>query len=389
MGLDANGFKKKNYSDIYDEMEVKARELFGDDINTSERSPLGILIRLFAWFHSKGWELAEKVYNSAFVSKAEGVQLDYLTPLYNTKRNPEQAAVVSLAFTGTPNFTILEGTQFTTENDVYFVLTQDVKLSTSGTGTGSAVALFAGPAGNVLANTITIQAEPSADVLTVTNPLGATEGRDIETDLELVGRLLDSTAGNGYGTTNAIRAAILEVPNVRAVSVIENNENTAVGGNDPKSIHAYVLGGDAQAIAEAIYEKKAGGIKPMGAQVRTVYDASGNPQTVRFDYATQVSIYVEVDITTNAGFPINGITLVKDEIVRLIGGTASDGTIYVGSQMGEDVIVSQLTRAVFNITGIDDAKVRVGTSAASLGTANLVIADNQVAQTDTAKVSVI
>lgn len=108
-----------------------------------------------------------------------------------------------------------------------------------------------------------------------------------------------------------------------------------------------------------------------------------------FGYATQVSIYVEVDITTNAGFPINGITLVKDEIVRLIGGTASDGTIYVGSQMGEDVIVSQLTRAVFNITGIDDAKVRVGTAAGSLGTANLVIVDNQVAQTDTSKVTVI
>jgi len=389
MGLDAKGFKKKNYSEIYEEMDIKARELFGDDINTSERSPLGILIRLFAWFHSKGWELAEKVYNSAFVGKAEGVQLDYLTPLYNTQRNPEQSSIVDLSFTGTPNFTILEGTQFTTDNDIYFVLTQDVLLNASGVGSGSAVALFPGAVGNVPANTITIQAEPSADVLTVTNPIGSSEGRDIETDAELVARLLDSTAGNGFGTTNSIRAAILEVPNVRAVSVIENNENTAVGGNDPKSIHVYVLGGDAQSIAEAIYEKKAAGIKPMGTQVRTVYDASGNAQTVRFDYATQVNIYVEVDVTTNAGFPVDGITLVKDEIVQLIGGTASDGTIYVGSQMGEDVIVSQLTRAVFNITGVDDAKVRIGTSTGTLGTSNLVIADNQVAQTDTGKVTVI
>lgn len=389
MGLDAKGFKKKNYSEIYEEMDIKARELFGDDINTSERSPLGILIRLFAWFHSKGWELGEKVYNSAFVGKAQGVQLDYLTPLYNTQRNPEQSSIVDLSFTGTPNFTILEGTQFTTDNDIYFVLTQDVLLNSSGVGSGSAVALFPGAVGNVPANTITIQAEPSADVLTVTNPLGSSEGRDIETDTELVDRLLDSTAGNGFGTTNSIRAAILEVPGVRAVSVIENNENMAVGGNDPKSIHAYVLGGDAQSIAEAIYEKKAAGIKPMGTQVRTVYDASGNAQTVRFDYATPVIIYVEVDVTTNAGFPADGITLVKDEIVQLIGGTASDGTIYVGSQMGEDVIVSQLTRAVFNITGIDDAKVRIGTSAGTLGTANLVIADNQVAQTDTSKVTVI
>lgn len=389
MALDAKGFKQKNYAEIYAEMEVKARELFGDDINTAERSPLGILIRLFAWFHSKGWELAEKVYNSSFVSKAEGVQLDYLTPLYNTQRNPEQSAVVDLSFTGTPNFTILEGTQFTTENGVYFVLTQDVLLNSSGIGTGAAVALFPGATGNVPANTITIQAEPSSDVLTVNNPLGSTEGRDIETDTELVARLLDSTSGSGYGTTNSIRAAVLEVPGVRAVSVIENNENTAVGGNDPKSIHVYTLGGDAQAIAEAIHDKKAAGIKPMGTQVRTVYDASRNAQTVRFDYATQVNIYIEVDITTNVGFPANGIMLVKDEIVKKLGGTASDGTIYVSSQMGEDVIISQLTRSVFNVPGIEDARLRVGTSAGSLGTTNLVIADNQVAQTDTAKVTVI
>lgn len=389
MGLDAKGFKKKNYSEIYEEMENRARELFGDDINTAERSPLGILLRLFAWFHSKGWELAEKVYNSAFVSKAEGVQLDYLTPFFNTQRNPEQAASVELTFTGTPNFIILEGTQFTTENDVYFTLIEDVQLNSSGSGIGAAVALFPGAAGNVPANTITIQAEPMADVLTVNNPLGSTEGRDIETDAELVSRLLDSTAGNGYGTTNAIRAAILEVPNVRAVSVIENNENTAVNGNDPKSIHAYVLGGNSQDIAEAIHDKKAAGIKTMGAQVKTVVDASGISKTIRFDYAAQVSVYIEVDITTNAGFPVDGLTLIKDEMVRLIGGTASDGTIYIGLQMGEDVIISQLTRAVFNIPGIDDVKIRVGTAAGSLAANNLVIADNQVAQTDTTKVTVI
>ena len=84
--LDGTGFKRKTYNDLQQEMDQRARELFGDDINTSERSPIGILIRLFAWFLGKSWELAEKVYNSGFVTKAEGVQLDNLTPLYNTQR---------------------------------------------------------------------------------------------------------------------------------------------------------------------------------------------------------------------------------------------------------------------------------------------------------------
>jgi len=389
MGLDKNGFKRKNYAEIFAETEVKAREFWGDDINTSERSSLGIFLRLFSWGIAKVWELAEKVYNSAFITKAEGVQMDNLTPYYNTKRNKEQAATVTLSFTGTPNYTITAGKQFVTQNDIYFALTENVTLNSSGNGAGRAVSMDVGIVGNVPAGTITVQSEPDSSVSSVTNPDAAIGGRDYETDAELLSRLLDSSAGNGSGTANAIRAAILAVPGVRAATVIENYENVAVNGNDPKSIHAYVLGGNAQDIAEAIHDKKAAGIKTMGAQVKTVVDASGISKTIRFDFAAQVSVYIEVDITTNAGFPAGGDILIKDEMVRLIGGTASDGTIYIGLQMGEDVIISQLNRAVFNIPGIDDVKIRVGTVAGSLAATNLVIADNQVAQTDTMKVTVI
>ena len=389
MGLDRNGFKRKNYAEIYAEMEVKARESFGDDINMSERSPLGILIRLFSWALAKVWELAEKVYNSGFITKAEGVQLDNLTPFFNTKRNTEQAAVVELLFTGTPGYTITAGKQYTTPNDIYFVLTEDVILDVDGTGEGQAVCMDVGVVGNVPANTITVQAEPDTDVLTVNNPKASEGGRDYETDVELLNRLLDSSAGSGSGTANAIRAAVLAVPGVRAATVIENYENVTVDGNDPKSIHVYVLGGDPDDIAEAIFSKKAAGIKPMGAEVVTVIDDSGEPQTVRFDFAIEVQIYVEVDVTTTVAFPVDGATRVKDEIVKLIGGTASDGTIYVGSQMGEDVFVSQLTRAVFVIPGIVDASIRIGKAAGTLGTSNIVIQPNEVAQTGPNKVTVI
>lgn len=389
MGLDRNGFKRKNYAEIYAEMEVKAREAFGDDINMSERSPLGILIRLFSWALAKVWELAEKVYNSGFVTKAEGVQLDNLTPFFNTKRNTEQAAVVELAFTGTPGYTITAGKQYTTPNDIYFVLTEDVTLSAGGSGTGQAVCMDVGVVGNVPANTITVQAEPDTDVLTVNNPKSSEGGRDYETDVELLNRLLDSSAGIGSGTANAIRAAVLEVSGVRAATVVENYENVTVGGDDPKSIHVYVLGGDPNDIAEAIFSKKAAGIKPMGSQVVTVTDNSGESQIIRFDFAIEVQIFVEVEVTTTVAFPVDGVPRVKDEIVKLIGGTASDGTLYVGSQMGEDVFISQLTRAVFAIPGIVDASIKIGKTTGTLGTSNIVIQANEVAQTSPSKVTVI
>lgn len=389
MGLDKNGFKRKNYAEIYAETEVKAREFWGDDINTSERSAIGIFLRLFAWGLAKVWELAEKVYNSGFITKAEGVQMDYLTPLYNTKRNREQAATVTLAFTGAANYTITAGKQFVTQNDIYFVLTEDVTLNSLGNGAGRAVSMDVGVVGNVPANTITLQSEPDASVTSVTNPDAAIGGRDYETDAELLSRLLDSSAGNGSGTADAIRAEILEVPGVRAATVDQNYENVVVNGDEPKSIHAYVLGGDAQQVAEAIFRKKAAGIKPLGAQVLTVTDDSGEPQLVRFDFANEVQIYVEVDVTTNASYPADGTTRLKDEIVKVIGGTTSDGTIYVGSQMGEDVYISQVSRAVLTIPGIIDASIRIGKTAETLAATNIVIGKNEVAQTEPAKVTVI
>lgn len=379
--LDRYGFKRKNYADLLTDMDVKARELFGDDINTSERSPLGILIRLFAWFLAKTWELAEKVYNSGFITKAEGVQLDYLTPFFNTKRNPERASIVLLAFTGTPAHTIVEGTQFTTESNIYFVITEDVTLDVDGTGEGQAVAMEPGITGNVLPNTITVQAEPDADVLTVTNPEAATGGRDKESDGELLSRLLDSTAAQGSATADAIRAAVTSVPRVRAASVIENNSDRVVNGNEPKSIHVYVLGGEVADVAQAIYSKKAAGIATNGVEQTIIQDASGNDQTIKFDYATEVNIYASIALTTNAAFPADGVAQVQNAIVKVIGGLATDGTEYAGLGMGEEVYLSQLIAAVHSIAGVVNATIEIGEAPETLSPSNITIDPQEVAQT--------
>ncbi|WP_214780983.1 baseplate J/gp47 family protein [Exiguobacterium sp. S3] len=388
--LDGTGFKRKTYNELQQEMDQRARELFGDDINTSERSPIGILIRLFAWFLGKSWELAEKVYNSGFVTKAEGVQLDNLTPLYNTQRIAEQSARTTLSFTGSPNYTILTGTQFATENDILFTLTENVTLDSLGSGTGVAYAVETGASGNVLANTITVQAEPDVDVLTVNNPENATGGREEETDSELVNRLLDSSAAGGSGTGNSIRARLLGVTGVRAASVIENNTMATVDGNEPKSIHVYVLGGESEDVAQAIFEKKSAGIGTNGAEIVNVEDASGNNQVIKFDYAVEVPIYVNADITTNNAYPADGAAQVQDAIIRYIGGLAQDGTEYNGLGMGDDVVWSKLVQTILSqVEGIEDVTLTIGKTAGSLSAANIAIEAEEVAQTDVTKVEVV
>ena len=63
-GLTERGFLRPSYADLLDAFEVKAKELFGSTVNLSVRSPLGIFLRIFAWFAGLTWQLAEDVYNS-------------------------------------------------------------------------------------------------------------------------------------------------------------------------------------------------------------------------------------------------------------------------------------------------------------------------------------
>ncbi|MDL2258866.1 hypothetical protein LJC42_06935 [Eubacteriales bacterium OttesenSCG-928-K08] len=74
-GLSEHGFRRPSYNDLLDAYEIRAKELFGVGINLTVRSPLGIFIRIFAWFLSLTWQLAEAVYNSGFIDTAAGVSL--------------------------------------------------------------------------------------------------------------------------------------------------------------------------------------------------------------------------------------------------------------------------------------------------------------------------
>ena len=76
-GLTERGFLRPSYADLLDAFEVKAKELFGSTVNLSVRSPLGIFLRIFAWFAGLTWQLAEDVYNSGFIDTADRQHHDH------------------------------------------------------------------------------------------------------------------------------------------------------------------------------------------------------------------------------------------------------------------------------------------------------------------------
>ncbi|MCO7127825.1 baseplate J/gp47 family protein [Sporolactobacillus shoreicorticis] len=379
--LDENGFQKKSYADLVSDMQDKAKQLWGEDVNVSEKSFLGILIILFAWFLSIAWELAESVYNAGFVTKSEGVQLDRLSTLMGTSRIPAASSYATLSINGQPNYVVEEGTVFATESGIQFETIAELTLDAEGKGTVDAVSVDTGVDTNVAAGSITVQANPDSNITSVTNPEAATGGRDQETDVEFRQRLVAGSSSTGNATFPSIVAKLLETSGVRSANVITNSTmETDSAGNPPKSVHAYVLGGTAADVADTLLNSVAAGIETVGSQSVDVTDDSGTVHTIKFDFASEVDIAVQVSVSTNPTYEIDGDDQIKQNIVDYTSGL----------KMGEDVIYSRLFSCAYAVVGIDDVTITVGRSNdEELGTTNVVIGPNEVAQIKSSDIEVI
>ena len=374
--LDATGFKRKRYSDLVDDMTLKAKELFGEDTNLSEKSFLGILIRLFAWFLAIIWEVAEKVYNSGFVSKAEGGQLDRLGAYIGISRLQATNETWKIQITGQPGYMIQDGTQFETSKGIIFELIDVVTLDDDGIGFGEVVCTQEGAIGNVNVGDICIFTNPDENLYSVTNTELLVQGRDRETDEEFRQRYFQSTSKTGASTIESIQATVLEVPGVKSVSITENSSSTEENGIPPHSFSVFVYGGSDQDVARAIFQTKPSGIQAFGKTVVPVQDSQGITHYIGFTRPSITNVFVRLTIQRGTNYPANGDDLVRTEVL----------TYFEQLMIGDDVIVSQLIRAVGNIDGVVDVSVELSTDGTTYVTSNLAIPSDSVAATTSDKV---
>ncbi|MEC0092894.1 baseplate J/gp47 family protein [Paenibacillus macquariensis] len=385
--LDKTGFKRKRFDDLFGEMEDKSKETFGDKINTSERSPLGIILRIFAWFLSNLWGTAEDVYNSSYINSAEGNSLDRLGPHVGITRVLDQYSVGTILLTGTPGASILEGFQVVTETQIYFETLEDAIFDSMGKVSVPIEAIESGQSSNVASGAISVIVNPNPDVTGVTNLQPTTSGREKMTDAEFRDLFTQSVAGGGAATIDAIIGALLSVDSVRSATVIQNFSSiTDASGRPPHSYQAYVLGGRDEDVAQAIFSTGAGGIESYGDIVKSVKDIGGFDHEVKFSRAEEVALKVSVDITKNEQYPANGDDLIRSAIVLYIGGE-DGGSYYNGLSMGSPVVYKKIIGAVSKIDGIEDFTLKIGKNNI-LVEGNITLERYQVAQTRTVDIEV-
>ena len=80
MGLTELGFERPTYDDLLEAQIARAKELFGEDIDTNETTPLGKYIRLNVADLANAYEVLEDIYYARFPHTARGTSLDRLCP---------------------------------------------------------------------------------------------------------------------------------------------------------------------------------------------------------------------------------------------------------------------------------------------------------------------
>lgn len=378
------------YADYLPLIEEQARELFGEDANLSERTPLGKFIRLQAYQRAEDNEEAEMLYHSRFVDTSEGIVLEQNVTRALISRKEWRKATGEVTFNLDRNIKVPAGSLVQTKYGVKFQTLKEIYAFDAGEYKADIEALEYGAIGNVEAGEISVVGNPMPGINSVTNTIALRDGQDEETDAELIKRYYDSLGKLGNRRVESIKAKVLdEVAGVRACIVIENDTmQEDADGRPPKSFETILLGGEPAEIARKIFEAKPGGIQAYGHTVESVNDSHGMTHQIGFTYATVVPVYVKVYVKKTKDYPINGDDQIKEQVVKYIGGTY-ENELHGGVGMSENVIVSRCESRMFVVDGVKDVRVELSTDGTAFKNENVLIAFPQVAETDTSKIEVL
>ena len=323
-GLTPEGFIPKTFEICREEVNTSLQGTFGVGLNVSDESPMGEFAAIMCEREANLWELGEAIYHSQDPRAATDAALESLSAITGTTKEAAAPSTVILTLTGDDTTVINEGSrasvtgtsnEFQTDEDVtlealnaWVALTAyvvDDRVTNAGRayvcidpgtsdssggpttdddsivdatvlwryiGEGEAAAdvesrsVELAPISAISGSIIVIET-PVAGWLSVMNLLDAELGRDVESNAELRVRREEELANPGTTPVDAIRADLLDIPDVISVTVFQNTADTTdVDGMPPHSVEALIRGGDDTDIFEQLLASVAGGIKTHGTE---------------------------------------------------------------------------------------------------------------------------
>lgn len=312
---------------------------FGGDLNPSLASPQGQLATSFT--AEIGNVNDTFVYQSTQTDPAFAVGrwLDAIGRIYYIGRFNSQPTVLQIDCIGAAGVVIPLGALLQDPAGNVYQSTQAATIPIGGSITVPFACTVPGP--TAVPATVTIfQAVPGWDTATVTSGV---EGNNTETDAQFRQRRALSTAVNSNGALPAILGAVLAVPGVLNAFAVENDNATpqTIGGVSlaPNSIYIAVVGGVAQAVAQAIWSRKAPGCAYNGNTTVTVIDTSNGyvppfpSYAVSFEIPAGLQILFNVNLVNSSAIPSNAQTLIANAIIGAFAGLDGGERVNIGQTL--------------------------------------------------------
>lgn len=363
MGLTNLGYRRRTFEEILQAKIDKARELFGEDINTEENTALGKYIRINAYDQYNVEELAEKIYYSIFPQTASGQSLDRLGWSFGMSREAAVPARYRVQVKGGANQTIEIGFLVSTETQLNFYNTEEATTDANGDCTIIVECVEAGTIGNVKPSDICKIVNPVAYIDEVIGIELEQVGEDEESDYDFLKRFEIVRDGKGSCNEASIISALLNIPTVNGAYVVANEGTEEADGIPAKMIACYVDGGNDyhQEIAEAIFDKKPIGVGTYGQIIVPVEYGGLKEYEVKFSHSSEVDVYVKLSMITNNNFETDGTDKIVTNIVNYIDSLA----------IGNSLITTAMYSQVYSVAGVVSSQITASKDGAEYSIADI------------------
>lgn len=381
--IDATGIHLPSYSDIRDQLISDAHNIFGPDIYLGIDSQDYQWISAFSSIIYDSFLTSQAVYNSRGPSTAIGSPLDIIVKLNGIKRMAAIHSTCYVTLTGSPAATITDGI-VSDVNNISWALTTPITLGVTGIAVALATCQTAGP---IVANPGEINkiVTPTYGWTGVTNAVSAAMGANAETDAQLRARQAISTAQPSRTVLEGLKGAIAGVSGTTRFRVYENDTNATDSNGLPQhSVTVVAEGGSTNGIALAISNKKGLGCYTNGDISVAITDAFGVSTIIRFYRPTYIDIDVALKVKALPGYTTQTTDDIKTALADYNNSLVIGDDLTISSLWGAALTANDVpSKPLFSITELTAAKHGL-----TLGTADIVIAFNQVTRGDFANIAV-
>ncbi|HCU2052548.1 TPA: baseplate J/gp47 family protein [Pseudomonas aeruginosa] len=376
--LTDKGYVGQRLDSILEELDGGFRAIYGNDIDLAPDSPDGQMLGLIAQIRADLEELGEAIYRALDPDHASGAWLEQRAAYAGLlRRRARYSYLRGVLLSGRPGAVLPAGAVVRDINQGRWQLIGETLLGGDGSARGDFRSLELGAFPLPADSPLTLETlAPGWSAARNRQP--AEVGVEEETDGELRARFFRSRARPAQNSLDGMVAEILQLADVREVVGLENTGNQADANGVPAhSLNLIVDGGDEQAIATVIFQRKTAGTGLHGDVEVTLADSQGIARRLRFDRPQVIACRALIEVRRDAEFSAVDGAAIKSALA------ASDFGI------GQDVQLSRLYSPVNTVQGFWVSQLKIARVGQTPVAANIEIGVRQRARFDPADIEVV